>query len=125
MDKIELLVKKIVNEITRFLRGLVNVKNVHHGTDEDSKYLKSWEKITNRKAKYCANYSCKNRNASPKLVGAHVKKVWVKDNSWYIIPLCHMCNSDENNDMMLVREKDLVPYHDVAEIESSLGSEAI
>ena len=42
-------------------------------------------------------------------MGAHVKKVG-NDNHWYIVPLCHVCNSDDNDDEMRVMEIDLVPY---------------
>lgn len=48
-------------------------------------------------------------------VGAHVK-IKGNENTWYITPLCHVCNSYDNNDPMPVRKEYLAPYAEVKEI---------
>ena len=47
---------------------------------------------------YCACYSCNNIAE----VGAHVKKVGVNDNSWYIIPLCYYHNNQFGQELDVV-----------------------
>ena len=81
----EKIVRKIVNEVKKDISTLVPVRNLPHGTDENSKYIRQWESIEGREAKGCSNYLCKNDEEKPALVGAHVIKDGRKvDKNWYI-----------------------------------------
>lgn len=112
----EKLVKRITNEVKKEISTLVPVKNLHHGTDEGSKYLRQWESLKGREATGCSNFVCKNNEKNPALVGAHVIKVGSKeDKNWYIVPLCHKCNSDDFDETILVRKDDLALYKEVKE----------
>ena len=112
----EKIVRKIMNELKKNISTLVPVKNLHHGTDENSKYLRQWESLEEREAKGCSNHFCKNDEENPALVGAHVIKVGSEvDKNWYIVPLCHKCNSDDYEDSICVRKEDLALYKEVKE----------
>ena len=92
---------------------MVRVKNLHNTTgrtpDGYSSWKEYWEAYTGRKwPTYCDVCGC-SREAE---VGAHVKKVGVYDNRWYIVPLCAYHNSSYYEDEFLVREEDLVPVND-------------
>ena len=54
-----------------------------------SSWLDYWEKKTGLQANYCHRHLC-NRKATE---GAHVQLVNGGD-EWYIVPLCHPCNTD-------------------------------
>lgn len=110
------IAKKVADSVIEKVKSLVNVKNIHHGTDEGSKYIRQWEEYKGRKAKGCANIRCANHNAYEALEGAHVKKVGSDDGSWYITPLCHSCNSSTNDDDMTVYEDDLAPYEKIKDL---------
>lgn len=98
------------------LDNVVNVINLHHKKENGTRYLRQWEKYMGLKANGCANFDCDNHQKCNSLVGAHVK-IEGSDNTWYITPLCHVCNSDDNNDTMPVRKEDLAPNEDVKDIE--------
>ncbi len=98
------------------LSDVVNVINIHHEKENGTRYLRQWEAYMGRKAKGCANIDCYNHQKCNSLVGAHVK-IEGNENTWYITPLCHVCNSDENNAPMPVRKEDLGPYEEVKKIE--------
>lgn len=110
----ERFAEQVSNDVVESLKRTVKVKNLHHGTDEESKYIHQWEDYKGRMADDCANLDCPNYMARKALVGAHVKKVG-NDRHWYIVPLCHVCNSDDNDDEMRVREIDLVPCTEITE----------
>ncbi len=93
-----------------------NVVNIHHKKETGTRYLLQWESYKKRNAKGCANLDCENHKNCDSLVGAHVKIEGDK-NTWYITPLCHMCNSDDNDEPMPVYKEDLAPYIDVKDIE--------
>ena len=99
------------------LDDVVNVINLHHKPDEGSKYVSQWESFKGRKLKGCANLNCPNHKEYDALVGAHVKIVGEDDGRWYITPLCHVCNSDENDDEMTVYREDLALYTEIMDIE--------
>lgn len=109
----EFIKEMLTGEVTEDVmnRIQVKVKNLHHGTDNNSRYLERWGEIKGHKAERCANIDCDNPDPNPALVGAHVIKVEGEDKAWYICPLCHKCNSDKNEDDMSVFEHDLVPYN--------------
>lgn len=110
------IAKKVADTVVEEIKSLVNIKNIHHGTDEGSKYIRQWEEYKDRKAKGCANIGCANHNAYEALEGAHVKKIGCDDDSWYITPLCHSCNSSTNDDEMMVHEDDLAPYNEIKDL---------
>lgn len=97
-------------------RNIVWVKNLHHGTDENTDYIDQWISIKGPFTD-CSNLDCQNDDDNPKLVGAHVIKVDSDDKKWYICPLCHKCNSDDNNDPMRVYEDRLVEYNIIKDIK--------
>lgn len=99
------------------LNAMVNVKNIHHGSDENSQYIHQWQKYKNKTLRGCANLNCSNHESYDSLVGAHVVIIGEEDKQWYITPLCHVCNRDENNDVMTVYRKDLAPYSKIKDIE--------
>lgn len=113
----EKLASEITDVIYEHISDLVKVKNLHHDTDENSRYIRQWELDKQRKAIKCANLGCKNKTKNPALVGAHVFKVDDNDDRWYICPLCHQCNDDENDDIMVVHESDLALYKEIKEIK--------
>ena len=98
------------------LSDVVNVINIHHKQENATRYLRQWEAYMGRKAKGCANIDCDNHQKCNSLVCAHVK-IEGNENTWYITPLCHVCNSDDNNDPMPVRKEYLAPYAEVKEME--------
>lgn len=57
-----------------------------------------------------------NHDAYNALEGGHVKKVGCDDDSWYITPLCHICNSATNDDEMTVHKDDLAPYNEIKDL---------
>lgn len=85
----------------------VYVKNLHHGTNLGTRYVRQWEKLMGIKAEHCCNLNCSNPTKNPSLVGAHVKLDDGKHGPQYIIPLCHSCNSSHNNDSMPVYKDNL------------------
>ena len=112
----EKFARKVADKVVEKVRSLVNVKNIHHGTDEETKYIRQWEEYKGRKAKGCANIGCVNHNAYDALEGGHVKKVGCDDDSWYRTPLCHSCNSATNDDEMTVHEDDLAPFNEIKDL---------
>ena len=92
------------------------LKNLNHGTDENTNYIRQWETYKGYKATQCANHDCRNEKNNPALVGAHVIKSEGEDKSWYICPLCSKCNSDANHDDMMVNEIDLAPYNEIKDL---------
>ena len=54
-------------------------------------WLEYWERETGKRAYFCHRQGCMEFGHD-NLVGAHVKKVGVNDDSWYIVPLCNRCN---------------------------------
>ena len=96
-------------------RNIVLVKNIDHGTDDNTDYVGAWEGIKGS-ALGCSNLDCSNEDDNPALVGGHVKKVDTDDNSWYITPLCHKCNAATNKDTMRVYEDRLVAYNVIKDI---------
>lgn len=96
-------------------RNIVLVKNINHGTDEDTDYIGAWEGIKGI-ALGCSNLDCPNEEDNPALVGGHVKKVYSDDNSWYITPLCHKCNASNNNNPMRVYEDRLAAYNVIKDL---------
>ena len=113
-ELVDEIVKMILQELKETSEG---VKNIDHGTDAGTRYVRQWEAYFGRKATGCANVDCPNHHAYEGLVGGHVKKVGSDDNSWYITPLCHVCNKDENKEEMSVMAKDLAPYEKIKDIE--------
>lgn len=99
------------------LDEVVNVINLHHKPDEGSKFVHQWAAYKGRSLKGCANLNCPNHGECSALVGAHVKMVGEDDGRWYITPLCHVCNSDDNNEEMTVYKKDLALYTEIKDIE--------
>lgn len=57
----------------------------------ESSWLEFWEMKTGLRANHCHYVGC-GTTGRHNLVGAHVKKVGVNDDSWYIVPLCNRCN---------------------------------
>ena len=95
---------------------VINVENLQHGTDENSKYIKQWTKYKGRHLIGCANLNCPNHDSYDALVGAHVKLLDDSEDSYYIVPLCHVCNSEENADIMTVYVKDLALLSEIEKI---------
>ena len=69
------------------------VRNLREGSrpapTDYSSWLDYWEKKTGQKAGLCHRNGC-NLKATD---GAHVQLVNGGD-EWYIVPLCHSCNTD-------------------------------
>ena len=55
-------------------------------------WLEYWETHSGKTASRCSAIDCHDFGIW-NLVGAHVKKVYGSDNSWYIVPLCRSCNT--------------------------------
>ncbi len=51
-------------------------------------WLQHWRNFSNSSVTYCSESTCTNTD----LVGAHVQKSSLNDNSWYIVPLCKSHN---------------------------------
>lgn len=115
-EQVEKFAEKVVNEVVDRLKRTIKVKNLNHGTDANSNYIRQWEMYKGHKATQCANRGCQNENKNPALVGAHVIKSEGDDKSWYICPLCSKCNSDDNHDDMTVNEIDLAPYNEIKDL---------
>ena len=87
--------------------GSIKVKNVKDTSDEISPYKHEWigywqDKTWLRVPTACANVGCNNKDASPEVVGAHVRIVGEPNNdkNAWIVPLCKSCNSSENKEKM-------------------------
>lgn len=115
-QQVEIFAEEVANEVVDRLKRTVNVKNLNHGTDENTNYIRQWETYKGHKATQCANHDCRNEKKNPALVGAHVIKSESEDKSWYICPLCSKCNSDDNYDDMVVNEIDLAPYKEIKDL---------
>lgn len=114
---VEKLANKISDTVISHLEDIVTIKNLRHGTDENSKYIRQWEAYMKHKADHCINLGCTNKKAHPALVGAHVIKVDEDDKSWYIAPLCHECNSDDKKEEMQVLGCNLAPYTEIEDLQ--------
>jgi hypothetical protein len=73
-------------------------------------WLTHWEKHGNSMSFFCAEKDC---YSFFDLVGAHVKKTNVKDNIWYIIPLCKKHNN--STDELEIRDHIVLVPANVAE----------
>ena len=114
--RIKRIVKEETDKVVESKERPIKMKNLHHGTDENSKYIKQWESLKGHKAEGCSNCVCKNDEKNPVLVGAHLIKEGDKvDKNWYIVPLCHKCNSDDYDGTILVKWDDLALYKEVKE----------
>ena len=58
-----------------------------------SSWLDYWEKSTEIKATACHNTDCRVSARYTTLDGAHVQRDTPNDNHWWIVPLCHKCNT--------------------------------
>ena len=92
------------------------VKNLKERPKDGTDYIGAWEGIKGT-ASGCSNLDCENEDKNPTLVGGHVIKVDSDDKSWYITPLCHKCNSSENETPMIVYENRLIPYEVIKDIK--------
>lgn len=76
------------------------VKNLHgtsgRSPQNGNSWLEFWEMKTGLRANHCHYVGC-GTTGRHNLVGAHVKKVGVNDDSWYIVPLCQGCNHTDDN----------------------------
>lgn len=54
-----------------------------------SSWLAHWGRYSNQTANRCVVVGCSNRQT----VCGHVQKEFLSDSSWYIIPICAICNS--------------------------------
>ena len=84
--------------LTKLVSMRYKVKNLH-GTSgrlpqNGNSWLEYWERATGLRASRCHYVGCSTVGRH-NLVGAHVKKAGVNDNSWYIVPLCNSCNHVE------------------------------
>lgn len=86
------------------LEDMVNVKNINHGTDQNTNYINQWETYMDKTLCGCANINCKNHDSYDALVGGHVKIIGSTDNRWYITPLCHSCNGKDEFEMAVYKE---------------------
>ena len=68
------------------------VKNIN-GTSQNKckcgSWLQHWRNFSNQTATECRIKGCSRND----LIGAHVQKNVSYDNSWYIVPFCHLHNS--------------------------------
>jgi hypothetical protein len=76
---------------------MILVKNLNGTSNNNCKcktWLKHWENVSGKSLPAsCREVSCKETT----LVGAHVKKVGVNDDSNYIVPLCQSHNMTKEN----------------------------
>lgn len=76
---------------------MFKVKNVNGSSRFESPagyktWLDYWEEKSGITAVRCSAIDCHKYGRS-NLVGAHVQKVYGLDKSWYIVPLCRVCNN--------------------------------
>jgi hypothetical protein len=73
----------------------VTVKNLNGSGEKKCKcgsWLAHWSNFAKEQPFFCANLDCKLEAKD----GAHVKRTNPNDNSHYIVPLCHACNTDRD-----------------------------
>lgn len=58
-----------------------------------SSWINYWEKTTGQKATACHNINCVGSSLCEDLDGAHVQRDTPNDKRWWIVPLCHKCNT--------------------------------
>ena len=58
-----------------------------------SSWIDYWEKSTGLKATSCHNTVCNVSFRNASMDGAHVQRDTPNDNRWWIVPLCHRCNT--------------------------------
>lgn len=69
-------------------------------------WIQHWRNYTNQIATICRARGCSNYAN----VGAHVRKCYSTDNSWYIIPFCYHHNSRPSSECIEINfGTDLVP----------------
>lgn len=57
-------------------------------------WLDYWKKATGQKAIWCHQTNCLNNSLALATDGAHVQlDSEYNDNRWWIVPLCHLCNT--------------------------------
>ena len=89
----------------------IKVQNLH-GTGEDDPsdgsgvWKKYWENKTGRKFGVCSCRGCTEKATD----GSHVQEEDADDKKWYIVPLCHACNTGRE-DPFDVLKNDLVPVN--------------
>ena len=103
------------DSLEKDFNDVVNVINLNHGTDDNTNYIAQWEINQNRTRKGCANLNCDNHKGCDALVGGHVKIKGDEDGKWYITPLCHSCNAQEDLEMTVFKE-DLALYTEIKDI---------
>ncbi len=73
---------------------MTKVKNIIGTADNECKcgsWLDHWENFSGYSAVMCSENSCFNSD----LEGAHVQKISLFDDSWYIVPLCKKHNKSK------------------------------
>lgn len=76
---------------------IYNVHNLHNGNRTVPKgytsWLDYWVKSTKRPAGLCHRLDCVADDFALATDGAHIQLDDANDNYWYIVPLCHKCNT--------------------------------
>ena len=85
------------------------VRNVEDTSKEKSPVQNGWRGYWQDKTwltfpNECSNSDCENEEQNPEIVGAHVRIEGepVTGKYAWIVPLCHVCNSDDNKDAMVL-----------------------
>lgn len=67
-----------------------------------------WQTRTGKFFGLCACEDC----SEPATDGAHVILAGESDRRWYIVPMCHQCNTNKNKESFRVKKVLLVPVSD-------------
>lgn len=67
-----------------------------------------WQKKAGQSFDQCACKGCSGAATD----GAHVIKAGGSDRSWYIVPMCHACNSNQKKEPFFVNKALLVSISD-------------
>ena len=90
----------------------VKVRNINGTSDNlPTRGYTSWLDYWIKKIKPNTNYvHCSNKTCDRLAeVGGHVKRVNVKDDSWFITPLCKSCNGKVSSETYFVSKDKLCP----------------
>lgn len=58
--RIKRIVSEVIDKVVESKTWTVKVKNLNHGTDENTDYIHQWETYMGHKATDCANHDCQN-----------------------------------------------------------------
>jgi len=77
-------------------------------------WIRHWEKNSKQSVKKCCALACFSKATD----GGHVQRKDIKENSWFIIPLCHDCNVQFGKEFDVNDDTFFVPVGELSNCKS-------